>query len=640
MTLPFRHGFPSLRARLLWGTVLDVVLVMSAVTVVVEYRQREAIIAEVERRGQVLARNLAAMSHSPLLVYNFTALEQNVARVGSEEDVVYAIVLDADGRVAAHSRRPERVGDQLTGAVHERAARTDAPLTQDSELNAGHQVAIYDFAVPVMVSGQKWGTVRVGLSKRRMEAEIWQTRGELAVLAGITLLAGGLAAALVARRIAGPVQELERGAAAIARGELSSRIEPTTSDEIGRLAMAFNHMAAQLLQQRGALEQVHAELKQRFEELADLQSYTDSILNSVASGIVTVDLEGRVMTVNPAAELLTGFFRGEAFGRYCTEVFGQTPELGEILMETLTSRAPITNVPLTLRRRTGATLPVEVSTAPLQGSDGKDRGAVVVCRDLTMVRQLERQLRRSDRLAALGTLAAGLAHEIKNPLHSVLTFSRHLVRRFDDEHFRNRFQNVVPRELERINRIVERLLELARPAQLTFTLVRLPVLLERVLELYANQIETSGITLRREYARDVPPIQADEEAVYRALVNVIGNALDAMGRGGQLIVRATWSETSEHRPFRPGGFNRRVHIEVEDTGSGISSADAERVFTPFFTTKDSGTGLGLALAHKIVEDHGGSIDFRSVPGAGTTFRIVLPLVLEPPVGATRDDPEP
>jgi PAS domain S-box-containing protein len=473
-----------------------------------------------------------------------------------------------------------------------------------------------------------------------MEAEIRKTRMELAALALVTLVAGGMAAALVARRIAGPVQQLEQGAAAIARGEFSQRIEPTTADEVGRLAIAFNHMAAQLLQQRAALEQVHSELKQRFGELADLQSYTDSIMNSVTSGIVTVDLEGRVVTLNPAAELLTGFFAGEATGRYCTEVFGQNPDLGEILMETLTSRAPITNVPLALRRRTGAVLSAEVSTAPLKGSDGKDLGAVAVFQDLTALRRLERQLRRSDRLAALGTLAAGLAHEIKTPLHSVRTFSRHLARRFDDQHFRERFQSVVPRELERINRIVERLLELARPAQLTFALVRLPALLERVLELYANQIEAGHVTLRREYARDVPPVQADEEAVYRALVNVIGNALEAMERGGRLIVRVGWGERGEHRPLRPGGFSRRVQIEVEDSGSGISSADAERVFTPFFTTKDRGTGLGLALAHKIVEDHGGSIDFRSVPGAGTTFRIVLPLIPEPPVGATRDDPEP
>jgi two-component system sensor histidine kinase AtoS len=629
-----RLAFRSLRARLLGGTVLVITLIMGAVTVVIEERQREAIVGEFERRGEVLARNLAAMSYGSLLLYNFTALEQSVARVGGETDVVYAIVLDAEGRVAAHSRRPERVGTLLSGKIHEAAARTDEPLTQQTE-TADTRDPIYDFAMPVFVGTQKWGTVRVGLSRLRMDAEIRKTRLELAALAGVTLLLGAAAAALVARRIAGPVQQLEIRVAAIARGELNQRIEPTTADEIGRLGLTFNHMAAQLLQQRAALEDVHGELKRRFEELADLKSYTDSILSSVTSGIVTVDLEGRVVTLNPAAELLTGYFAGEATGRYCTEVFATTPELGEILMETLASRAPIVNVSLTLRRRTGAALPVEVSAAPLKG-DGKDLGGVAVFRDLTAVRHLESQLRRSDRLAALGTLAAGLAHEIKTPLMSILTFTHHLVRRFDDEHFRSRFQNVVPRELERINRIVERLLELARPARLTFTLVRLPLLLDRVLELHAHELEQTGAVVVREYARDVPPIHADEEALYRAFVNVVGNAVEAIDRGGRLTLRLGWDDGVELRAGRSRLFNRRVKVEVSDTGAGIAPRDAERVFNPFFTTKDRGTGLGLALTHKIVDDHSGTIDFRSVPGTGTTFRITLPVMAEPAAGLEAD----
>lgn len=631
-----RLGFRSLQGKLLGGTVLVIAFVMAAVIVVVEHRQRDTIIGEFERRGEVLARNLAAISYGPLLLYNFTALEQNVARVAAEADVLYAIVLDAEGKVAAHSRRPERVGSYPEGQVPERAARAEAPLIQHV-IAPGSSEALYDFTVPVLVNNQRWGTVRVGLSKRRMEAEIRETRVELAALALATLLIGSAAAALGARRIAGPVQQLERRAAAIARGELNQWIAPATSDEIGRLAVAFNHMAAQLYQQRAALEDVHGELQRRFEELADLKSYTESIIDSLTNGIVTIDLDGRVVRLNPAAELLTGFFAREAEGRFCTEVFSHVPELGEILMETLTSRAPIMNVALTLRRRTGASFPIELSTAPLKGGDGKDFGAVVIFRDLTLVRQLEGQLRRSDRLAAVGTLAAGLAHEIKTPLTSVLTFSRHLLRRFEDERFRERFQSVVPRELERINEIVERLLELARPPRLSFGLVRLPGLLDRVIELYADQIESRRIAVFRQYARDVPPIQADEDALYRALVNVVTNALEAMGNDGRLTLRLGWPEGGDVRPSWRRAFNRRLKIEIEDTGSGIAAAEADRLFNPFFTTKEHGTGLGLALTHKIVEDHGGSIDFRSVPGAGTTFRIVLPLLPEPPGGPTRDD---
>lgn len=449
------------------------------------------------------------------------------------------------------------------------------------------------------------------------------------MLAVVILIVGGFAAGLFARRIADPVRQLEAQAAAIARGDLDQRIEPRGFDEIGRLAAAFNHMAARLRQQRATLEEVNAELHRRLEELEDVRSYTDSIVNSLTTGIVTVDLEGRVVTLNPAAELLTGFFRGEAAGRYCTELFADTAPLGEVLMETLTTRAPIGNVPVTLYRRNGGSLPVDLSAAPLKGGDGKDLGAVAVFRDLTLVRQLETRLRRSDRLAALGTLAAGFAHEIKNPLTSILTFSRRLTRQFDDGEFRERFGRVVPRELERINDIVERLLELARPARLHFALVRVPALLDRVIELYAEQIESRGIAVVRTYARDVPPIHADEEAIYRAIVNLVTNALDAMPSGGRLTLRLGWSD-ADVRPLRGQAFTRRVRIEVEDTGSGIAPADADQIFNPFFTTKDSGTGLGLALTNKIVEDHGGTIDYRQAAGGGAMFRIVLPLVPEPP----------
>ena len=622
----------SLQARLLWGTVPVIFLVMASVLIVVEQRQRMAVIDETERRGQVLAKDLAVISQSHLLLYNFTALEQNVARLSVEQDVVYALILDADGRLVADSGRPERIGQILSSPVDRRAAEATEPLMQDHTTRSGR--ALYDFAVPIIVQERKWGTVRVGLSKQRMEALIRRTRWELGGLTLATLIVGGLAAAVVARRVSRPVQRVAEGADAISRGELDLRIDPVTDDEVGRLAAAFNHMAAQLRHQRSALESTNAELRQRLEELADLKSYTDNILASLTTGIVTVDLDGRVVTLNPAAEMMTGFFAGEVAGRYCTEVFAQTPELGEILMEAIGSRLASPGVAATLRRRNGRTLPIEISTVPLKGGDGKDLGVIAAMRDITVVRELEQRLRRSDRLAALGSLAAGLAHEIKNPLTALLTFSRHLTRRFDDEQFRAKFQSVVPRELERINGIVERLLELSRPARLTFSPVRLPALLDRAVELYAQEMETAGVRVVREYARDLPTVWADSNALYQALVNLLRNALDAMPTGGRLTLRAGWTDAGVVLPRHHGaGASRRVRLEIADSGVGIAPGDADRVFNPFFSTKDGGTGLGLALTHKIVEDHGGSIDFRSVPGAGTTFRLDIPLYPDPPAEA-------
>jgi signal transduction histidine kinase len=190
---------------------------------------------------------------------------------------------------------------------------------------------------------------------------------------------------------------------------------------------------------------------------------------------------------------------------------------------------------------------------------------------------------------------------------------------------------VVPRELERINGIIERLLELSRPVPATFTRIRLASLVDRAVELFANEIESQQVQVVRDYARDLPPVPVDEESLYRAVINVISNALDVMQTGGRLGLRLGWAASHEgFRPARPTLAGRQVVIEISDTGAGIRPEEADRLFNPFFTTKERGTGLGLAVTHKIIEDHGGVIDFQSATGLGTTFRIVLPLVASPP----------
>jgi PAS domain S-box-containing protein len=614
-----RPAFVSLRTKLLAGTILVIAGLMAAVTAVVEHRLRTTIIEEVHRRGTAMAEGLAGVSAGALLLYNFTALEQNVVRFAEETDVAYAVILDRFGQVVAHSRNPAAVGSTPSDPVSLRAL---AAATTLQETAGSDGEALYDIAVPILVEGNRWGTVRIALSRRRVDAEITTTRWELAALAGVALVLGGLATAIVARRITRPVRQLADGVAAIARGELDQRIDPGPSDELGRLAVAFNEMTAQLRQQRTDLEVADAALRQRFAELSDLKSYTDDILRSFMNGLVTLDLDGRVVTVNPAAEALLGSPASGLTGRPATDVFHRVPEFRDLLLETLRSRVGVPQASLMLPRGDGHPIPVEVATTPLRGAEGQALGVVAILRDLTTVRHLEDQLRRSDRLAALGTLAAGLAHEIKNPLTSIMTFSRHVARRFDDERFRQRFQSVVPRELERINAIVDGLLRLARPARLTLAPVHLPPLLDQALELYAPQIEARRIRVQREWAVGVPPVPGDAEHLYQAVLNLVGNAIDAMEEGGgTLTVRLGWLHEDEEF----GGARDRLVVEVMDTGSGIKPDETPDVFNPFFTTKSGGTGLGLAIAHKIIEDHGGTLTFRSTPGQGTVFTVTLPV---------------
>ena len=535
-----------------------------------------------------MAEGLAGVSAGALLLYNFTALEQNVVRFDRETDVVYAMILDRFGQVVAHSRAPSAVGSTPSDAVSLRALSATTLL---QETTGPEREALYDIAVPDPGRGRSVG------HRAHCRVAPAHGRGDLAGPVGSwpawrrsRSCWGAWRPRWSPAASPGPSASSRDGVAAIARGELEQRIEPRRSDELGRLALAFNEMAAQLRQQRADLEVADTTLRQRFAELSDLKSYTDHILRSFVNGLVTLDLDGRVVTVNPAAETLTGCTATALAGRPATR--GVPPRAGaaDLLLETLRTRVGVPHVSLVLHRSDRPPVPLEVTTTPLRGAEGQALGVVAILRDLTPVRQLEEQLRRSDRLAALGTLAAGLAHEIKNPLTSIMTFSRHVARRFDDERFRQRFQSVVPRELERINAIVDGLLRLARPARLVLAPVHLPPLIEQALELYAPQIEARRIRVRREWPVGMPPIPGDAEHLYQAILNLVANALDAMEEGGgTLTVRVRWPQDGDGFG---GAAHDRLLLEVMDTGGGIKPEETPDVFNPFFTTKSGGRGSG------------------------------------------------
>ena len=293
-----------------------------------------------QRRGEVLARDLAAISQAPLLLYNFTALEQNVARLAAEDDVPYAIVLDADGRVAAHSERPERVGLVLPGALDRRAAEATEPARPGGD-RPRRARAFYDFAVPVVVGHQKWGTARIGVSKLRMErADPPDALGAGRPHRRRRCCWAGWRPRWWPGGSRGPVQQLAAGAAAVSRGELDLRIEPATDDEIGGLAIAFNHMTAQLRQQRGALEDANAraaasprgagrpqELHRQHPGLADQRHRHRRPRRA----------RGHAQSRRRADDrLLRRRGHGPLLHRASSP---HTPELGEILMETIASRA-------------------------------------------------------------------------------------------------------------------------------------------------------------------------------------------------------------------------------------------------------------------------------------------------------------
>ncbi len=220
-------------------------------------------------------------------------------------------------------------------------------------------------------------------------------------------------------------------------------------------------------------------------------------------------------------------------------------------------------------------------------------------------------IRQTDRLAALGTLSAGLAHEIRNPLSAIKTFVQLLPKKLSSAGFLDKFHVTVIRELNRINDLIERLLELARPPKMKYKAIQPTDLLRQVTDLYRDELEQANISLHIQEKGSLPEIRVDSEHLVRAFSNLVKNAKQAMPAGGTLTITA-----------EPEGEGLCLHFT--DTGIGMDQLTLENIFNPFFTTKDKGTGLGLAITHKIVQEHGGTIQVSSTPGTGSTFTLTFP----------------
>ncbi|ETX02085.1 MAG: hypothetical protein ETSY1_04885 [Candidatus Entotheonella factor] len=616
-------------------TVLVLGLILSHL-IVFENRYRNSIVAQVEKRGTTIAEHLAAVSRNSLTTYNWTALSQDVNNVSSDSDVLYAIILQHDNKVAAHSERPDLRGEFLpSDPVHQKAIETDVTLTQYVPRGPDVPSDYYDVAAPIFVADKlKWGTVRVGLSLQDMHKEIRTTRREIFLVGGLGGLLSLLAVAWLAGRIAAPIQDLTEGTQAIARGELQHVIPVRTRDEIAVLARNFNHMTSEVGKHRTAIENTNRELDQKVNELSVMANYNATILASMTSGLITLDLEGLFEAMNETAESILGFDLATVKGGHYSELMTADSLFGQIIERALQSQAPI-NVPrLEFIRLDGAAVPLRLRTA-MRHDQGQTFGLLIIFEDLSPVQELERRLRHADRLAAVGQVTAGLAHEIKNPLTSVRAFVQLVRQKHNDAKFIEQFDRIVLHEVDRINSIIEELLDVTRSRPLQPRPMDMLDLLGRVAEVYTEMMVQQSISLEMDWPPKLPSINADPEQLQRAFGNLVLNAIEAMPEGGALGIvcrtapksiadivssdAAATRGTTEYEPYATD-----VEVTVRDTGVGIPPEQLDDLFTPFFTTKRKGTGLGLALTHKIIEEHGGSIQIASELKKGTAVTVRLP----------------
>jgi two-component system nitrogen regulation sensor histidine kinase GlnL len=345
------------------------------------------------------------------------------------------------------------------------------------------------------------------------------------------------------------------------------------------------------------------------------------VLASIQDGVLVIDADARVSDLNPAAEQLIGVSAAQAVGRDLAGLFRTSPWVSDMARGTLEAGTTQRRAEgrLGSRRRD---VPVGAACGPIVDELGSVRGAVLVFHDLTLERTLEATNRRADRLAALGTVARGLAHEIRNPLGGIKGAAQLLRGAVADPELA-RCTDVIIREVERLDGLVEQLHELSVPPRLRLEPVNIHRVLNDVLTLQRQAPAWGDVMLRTAFDPSLPPVRGDRAQLTQVFLNLVKNAVEALDRSGELAV-TTHIETRYH-VRRRSGRGRFLSVMVEDNGPGISEEHQAQLFSPFFSTKARGTGLGLALCHRIVTEHGGAIAHEARAEGGARFRVTLPV---------------
>jgi len=344
--------------------------------------------------------------------------------------------------------------------------------------------------------------------------------------------------------------------------------------------------------------------------LARIRVFSDSLVENMPIGLVAVDAGGILTACNRAAENILRLGPGEYLGRQAADVVPL--ELNEFIMPGDRASLPFDKEVICTTSE-GATMTLEVVAAPLFEQAESFLGIIVLFRDMTDIKRLEDEVERGRRLASLGGLAAGVAHEIRNPLSSIKGFATHFRERFSDVPEEREAAEVMIREVDRINRVITQLIEFARPLKMKIVSVSLPVVIRHALALIEREAAKRGVVVQTDIPEGKWEVPIDVDRMTQVFLNLFLNALEAMEEGGTL--RVTLFQQEE----------KALRITVADTGIGIPEADLLRVFDPYFTTRSAGTGLGLAICHKIVEAHRGEIFMESEPGKGTTVTLLLPV---------------
>ena len=611
-----KPNFIPLRYRFIMMSAVMLIVLLGALAVLISIFQSRTIRQQLEDRGISIAQSLSAASIADFLTYNYVALERSANQAAMDPDIRVVIFHDKEGRVAGFSDRPDLQNTFLTDDLSHNALTTSQPLIQPITREAGMYAGI-DIAFPVIPQGAdiRWGTIRVQLSLESMYNQVAQIQLIILAVGFIALAIGTLASIWAAQRITEPLNNLMIGTQSAAAGNLEQDFRLHTGDEVEVLAANFNTMIGEIVAHRTQLEQQLLEIKR-------LQYYTERLLTTMSDGLLSVTMSGQLSTINPSAQQLLEVVSPDTKDVPVSRSLKCYPELLSYIETSLAG--PEDRHPRELLfEKNGITYTLLVSSSVLRDRSKQATEIILNLHDITALKKMEASVRQAERLAGLGTLAAGMAHEIRNPLSSIQTFVQLLPRKIERPDFLDKFNRTVPRELKRINQLVEDLLDLARVPKYTFRAIQIQSLISQTLETLGEELQAGNIEPQFNISADLPTVRADSNQLAKAFHNLVRNAIQAMPGGGKLSIDAHMEKRNIH--LDSTSDHSAIALVFQDSGEGIPEEDLKNIFNPFYTTKIKGTGLGLSITHKVISEHGGTITVTCPPEGGTQFVIHLPV---------------
>jgi PAS domain S-box-containing protein len=510
-------------------------------------------------------------------------------------DIVYdAAIADNDGRAIVDTNQ-NPIGTQLE-------VREDFDTLLEASLYKQLQVfygppRVYEHHVQIRREGRSFGDIRVGIStvlfKHEIQPQLIRALGfsSLAILVSLALAAG---LSNIALR---PLEEIGRRLDQMTAEAPDSAPEPELqrTDEYGVVNTKIDRLGRQMRD----VKEVFTAMKENL----------DQLMGSLQDGLILFTRDSRVVLVSSSAERFVGRRRSEILGHTVEDIFKLDGRLGTVVLDAFALHQSVPQREIELQNGQRVQIALDFIS-----ERGERIGALLTMRDAESVRRIENEIELSHRLASIGRLTSGVAHEVKNPINAIvvhLELLREKMREAQPD--TRRHMDIISNEIHRLDRVVQTLIDFNRPVELRLKTTDLRRVLEEVTQLAAPEAEQNGVSIVMQLGTAPLPVLIDYDLVKQALDNVVLNGVQAMAKGGTLQITARHDD-------------KAATVEVRDGGPGIPPEIRDRIFNLYFTTKKTGSGIGLAMTYRVLQMHHGSLDFETEVGSGTTFRLCLPLV--------------